>query len=426
MISTLTPITQPRDFSLQGKIACYQKVMREWSPYLDPFELAVVMQIVDRTIGWGVREARFTTNSMLNGDAVYSGLKMGRAKLFKALASLEARGIVRRRPCPHKPDHRIFSINMDWAPDVTLTAPKRLKGVQPGAPGRPQHGHPQSTSWTTPVHEVDANNNSPQTVVPNSNHPGAAAPVSSNPADQVRTVAVNTQTTLRATRDSSASTQGAAEAAEAAWRLALVETFPGTAYRSWGVREKAQVKTATKTWRGDITFPEFIDWAVRNWTAIMRKQFKWMTNSPPPASPAFSFFIAFLTQFADCRAEGTLQNWLSDLDRTQLERMMGRGMTYEEATAELGRIKAATALREEMTIREVQVRARERGADAKLKQAQALAEMEGRAPVHPRSRAAEALRREAEKPTRIIEPFGEDEFKPLDVPMVDPDRNPFD
>jgi len=421
-VSTLMPQSAPKDFaSLQAKTECYQRVWRVWGVSLTIHEQLVALVLIDRTIGWGRREAYFTNRTLLEGDTVYPGLPMGRTKLFEALASLEQRGAIRRRKDPRVPDRIHYTVNMDWTPDVALKLPKRLRD-----PVRVADRPVRNTDYS--VREADPIRNcNPLTVSTSSNQPGASAPVSLNPADIVREkenvsrAANRTPLSRKATGP-----QAAVDAVDAAWRLALTDTFPGTAYRTWGVREKAQVKLVLKNWRGDITFLEFIDWAVRNWTAIMRKQFKWMTRETPPAVPVLSFFIAFLTQFADCRAEGKLEEWLSDLDRTQLERMTGRGMTYEEATAELGKAKAAIALRSEMELREIKVRARERGADAKLKQAEALAEFEGRAPIHPRSRAAEALRRAAEKPTRIIPLSGEDEFAPLSVPMVDMKLNPFD
>lgn len=388
---TITPKSVPKDFaSLQAKIECYQKVPREWMNHLTGPEALTVLNLIDRTIGWGRREAYFTTRAMLAGDKLYAGLPMSRRTLFRALASLEAMGLIQRRRDPNVPDRVHFTVNMEWAPDMAVKLPNRLQTQCHDDTTQCHHDTDQCHSGTLYTGITSQ-------VSPDSSQAGATAPLPLSPAEKIRARLSEATSTHRAALARHASgPQAAVDAVDAAWRLALIDTFPGTAYRTWGVREKAQIKIVLKNWRGDIGLPIFVTWAVTNWTAIMRKQFKWMTRETPPAVPVLSFFIAFLTQFADCRAEGKLEEWLSDLDRTQLERMMGRGMTYEEATAELGKAKAAVALRSEMDLREVKVRARERGADAKLKQAEALAEFEGRAPIHPRSRAAEALRRAAE------------------------------
>ena len=429
MTSTVIPLRTkavPQDFaSLQSRTECYQKVWREWGSVLDPNEQIIVLQIIDRTIGWGRREAYFSARAVLKGDAVYSGLKMHRATFYRALARLEERGIVQRRHDPVKLDRVHFTVNMDWNPAV-VNLPKRLqKRADPVA----ESDYPVAQS-DTPVAECDTIASNHLLVSTPSNQAGATAPLPS-PAETVRARAQGAAAAHRATLAGKATKpQAAVDAVDAAWRLALIDTFPGTAYRSWGVREKAQVKTVLRTWRGDCSLPEFVTWAVTNWAAIIRKQFKWMTKVPPPSTPALSFFIAFLNQFADCRAEGVLESWLSADDRTQLERMMGRGLTYEQATAELAKDKVAVALRSEMEKREIAVRARDYGATRKLAAAKALADLEGRVPIHPNSPNARKLIEEQRRaarpePTRVLDPDG-DEFQGAEVYFVDPTRNPFD
>lgn len=79
-----------------------------------------------------------------------------------------------------------------------------------------------------------------------------------------------------------AAPQAGLDAVDASWRAALIETFPGTAYRTWGKREQHQIKTVLTNWRGDCTFPQFVDWAVRNGTAITLLPVSWQK---PNASP---------------------------------------------------------------------------------------------------------------------------------------------
>lgn len=409
--------------SLQAKAECYQKVWREWGLSLDPYEQVIVLQLIDRTIGWGRREVYCTTRALLDGDGIYAGVKASRRKLFYALSSLEAKGVVRRRKDLHVPDRVHYTVNMDWSPEGR-NLPKHL----PNKAATPVHDvHDPVHQVHQSVHEVHPkeSNHKP---VSQEGIIGSAVPASRspNPAEKIRGIvnqSAAANATARSARRATRIERNTAEGVEASWRAALAEAFPQAVEPAWTGREKGQAKRAASGWaqKRQIAFIDFVEWSVTNWTAIIAKQFKWMTKSPPPAVPAFGFFIAMLDGFAECWSEQKLDAWVNDKDRTEIERLMARGQTYEQAVAELGRTRAAAELRGEMTKREIVVRARERSAEIKEQRAVALAET--RAPIHPRSRAARRMIAEAKAPA----PAPTDgEFAPLALPMVDASRNPFD
>jgi hypothetical protein len=409
----------PKDFaSLQAKLETYQRGLREWSGYLTGNEIAITELLIDRTIGWGRREAYFTIRALIAGDSVYSGLLISRRTCFRVLSSLETKGLIRRRKDPNVPDRVHFTVNLDWKPDM-VAVPKRLQG-------RCQDDTARCQPDTTRCQDGTLYTGINLQVSPTGNQPGAAAPVSSGVAEKVREIAKSSAGTNRARLAAkAASPQNAVEAVDAAWRMALIETFPGTAYRTWGVREKAQIKTVLKNWRGDCTFPEFVEWAVRNWTAIIKKHFKWMTKEPPPAAPALGFLIAFVGKFADARAEGVLNNWQSATERTAVERLMAQGQTWEQATEQLAVEKAAGGLRKEMEKREVFVRSRDHAATRKLAEAKRIAALEGRVPIHPKSVLARQMKDGAARPgpAKMVEVDGTaaETFE-----MIDMTSNPFD
>ena len=115
---------------------------------------------------------------------------------------------------------------------------------------------------------------------------------------------------------------------------------------------------------------------------------------------------------------------MSAKERTELERLQARGQTYEEALTQIGSNRAAGGMRDEMEKRERDVRIAGRVAERTLERARKI-EDAGPMPIHPRSPAAEELRR-ATQPTHVHIP-DEDLAKSLDgVPMLDPDWTPFD
>lgn len=92
----------------------YQYVIRKIMPLCDAYEAAVLIQILDRTIGWRKHKAAFTPRSFYGGDRLYGGLSrlMHRSKFFAAINSLQERGVINREEIAQSP-RRVFSINFD-------------------------------------------------------------------------------------------------------------------------------------------------------------------------------------------------------------------------------------------------------------------------------------------------------------------------
>lgn len=239
----------------------------------------------------------------------------------------------------------------------------------------------------------------------------------------------------RADKQVSASWPGAQTAIaviEHAWRQAILEAFPHDTIPAWGWREKSQAKTAASKWwhRDQIDFPGFAAWAATNWTAIMRKQFKWMTKNPAPAVPAWGFLINFIDQFTTCWADGKLEEWLSDNDRTEIERIMARGLTWEQAMTQHAEDKAAGRLVGRMNETMEEARALARSGELAIARAEKLVDYSGRAPIHPQSRAALRMKREAaeaaREPVVIVGEPATGDLKGFTPSELLPERNPFD
>lgn len=423
--------------SLQSKLEIYQRINREWAHELDPYERVALLAVVDRTIGWGKVEARFSAGRLLNGDQVCGPLNMSRRQLYRALSSLEQKGFISRRHPVDLPEITFYSVHPNRSQTMALNLPKRLKNPAtrcnepvPDRHTTVPHGH-------TPVPDRHPIYSNPLTDSHSTGSPGAALAdhAAPDPVSSIREIVATTvvrHAAARSARREKLATKTSAASVETAWRMALAETFPDAVELVWTGREKGQAKRLTSGWTHtrQISFIDFTDWAVRNWTQIMAKQFRWMKQSKPPAVPAFAFYAAMLDQFAECWSEGKLEEWANADERTEVERLMTKGMTFEQATAEAAKRHAVGALRDEMRDHEIKVRARTRMADQKLEQAKKLAEYGGAAPPHPQSAVAKALRAETLRARPEANPATStlpvDEFAPLSAPMVDPNRNPFD
>lgn len=98
----------------------YQKIIRTWVHDLTLIEFAVLMQIVDRTVGWKKVNRTIGVPEILNGGRLYSGIghAVKRASVMNALRSLESKGIIERRPSRTHNQYRDYLVNLDWQPSA--------------------------------------------------------------------------------------------------------------------------------------------------------------------------------------------------------------------------------------------------------------------------------------------------------------------
>ncbi len=125
-------ISSDKAMSPLDQLQRYQHMARKVFPYLDPYETSVLIQILDRITGWRKTEARFSADALFVGDKMYGGLArtMDRSRMMKALRSLQARGLIRRRA---QPNSRIRIYWVNTSPDILSlerTAPSLRKSAK--------------------------------------------------------------------------------------------------------------------------------------------------------------------------------------------------------------------------------------------------------------------------------------------------------
>lgn len=94
----------------------YQKVIRRWVSALSVIEFAVLMQILDRTVGWQKTRRTVSMRSLLEGGRTYRGIghAVKRASIMKAVKRLEELGIVSRQPSKFHHRMREYVVNLEW------------------------------------------------------------------------------------------------------------------------------------------------------------------------------------------------------------------------------------------------------------------------------------------------------------------------
>lgn len=400
----------------------YQRCIRVWSADLTPFEFMVAMQIIDRTLGWRKTRMSASVPRMMDGDKVYSGMKIGKTAFFAALSSLEKKGVIARHPHPEGKQIRVYSVNPGWTPAM-LNMPKRLKnGAQTSSPDEPD----QFAKRTGPVREANTREysqgeHSQENVDDGGPVPGT--PTNRSADEIVRGAMADARSLRRAPTRKLTTLPAKADAAQRAWRAGIEEAFPTGGMTAWSQREVAMVKSKIRGWNDRRTeFHDFIGWCALNWALVCRKQLGWMTKRKPPTTPDIGFLLSFIDQFQEAFADKDLGKWMNEDQTSQYDRLRAKGRSHDEAVHELARQDAIAATRDEVrkerqdiTVRKNSLKRREQRVEAR--------ERAGARPVHPRSAAARKTQIDAAPRKRLTEEeLGEIDLRSL--PTLDPDWEP--
>ncbi|MEP2735366.1 MAG: hypothetical protein ABJP34_03630 [Erythrobacter sp.] len=427
------PVEQTNEGTLQYKLEMYQRVIREWRGSLSSDEFSVVMLIMDRTVGWGQPSATITAGSMMHGGGMYSGMDISRATYFRVLGTLEEKGLIRRRKTGTGSNR--ISINPGWTPAM-LKRPKRLKNASEDpsqAETTPSHSEATPSQRET-LYTGNPITDNPLTRSvaasgPNSNQKRNSAPEKSqtqpSPQDppskpepeaaqqKIETAVSGNRAARQAKINRTKGRTDVSAGIETTWRAALNETFPGVSHAPWDGRIRKNVKDKAKAWTfaNQVAFDELVDWSVRNWTQIVKRQFKWMRKRPAPSHPDIGFFIRFSSDFMEVWAGGELKEWLRKPERTKHELLMAKGRTREEAGLEIATDRAAGQMnkKNKAAIR----KAKQIRGEARLARAQAQ-DMLDKVNVPPRRREPLKL-----KVTKEVDPAN------VIVPIL-PEGDPYD
>lgn len=363
MQETVVNIDDHRQPSILSKLETYQRISRKWAPVLHPSEVGIALWVVDHTVGWSRGSIRTTVGRIARGTNI------SRRSAFKYLANMEEIGLLYRSEFDGKTI--VLRINHHWEGAVALPIPKSKRGSSSA-----NLAHQQCTSRTLITDSLLHLDNTLETDP--SDH-SQVVKIEEDPGEGLKaTIAVITDKPARTP---------ATAMTERDWIAGARESCPQGVISRWTRRDMAQMKRLSKTFTmgQGVATPagEFLFWATSNWPQIMATEFKWMTDSPPPAIPSVGFFVRFISNFMDCWSKDNLNNWMRSGEGTEFERLTSRGMTRDQAMVEIAKRRAVEIIKDEMTKRERKVRVREQRQDNPMP----------RTPeVHPLSQAAGKLK----------------------------------
>lgn len=124
-VQRFTEVTR-EDNPILWALQQYQKVVRRWVGALTVIEFAVLMQILDRTVGWQKTRRTISMRDLLEGGRVYCGIghTVKRASIMKAVKRLEDLGIITRQASTLHHRMREYVINLEWQEPAREAEPR--------------------------------------------------------------------------------------------------------------------------------------------------------------------------------------------------------------------------------------------------------------------------------------------------------------
>lgn len=203
------------------------------------------------------------------------------------------------------------------------------------------------------------------------------------------------------------------------YTAAWAETFPGVPCPTWTQNDKHRFRAMIKSRLYDDPQKrhDFVDFVVRNWPQIRSTKFGWMTKVSPPDKPNIQFLTRpntmsnLLDAFAERQHYGTIR--LLPAEQQEVERLIGSGMSRDEALVAVGKRQALSEARgKESEVKRFNGDAIRRAEDARAK-----ARAEQKALM--RQRAEQAAQATETKDEEGFPELGDYSLEPLDLPELD-------
>lgn len=338
-------------------------VFRDWAAILSPPELAIVMMVFDRTIGWG-KEAEYIPHRHFldgvygdDGKCYNRGLNISRRSLIMMLKTLRDDGflsatvgrsgenkyaiIFSRKPKPldmfRVPKRaKDDTANAD-APPVRVSsfrAPKPRQ-IPPDRGVQILHGGVQKTSLgganSAPIREEIKERESKEA----SPLIGPSGPMRIVSEIQSRGKERKASTLAQAV----ASVNPTIAQLELIHRTAWEDKHPGTPYLAPKQKEWLAVKGYCKRYsvNAHVPFGTMFQWCCENWGMVVNSVFSWMTENPPGEFPNVMFILRRSGDFEQAYRERAklLAQANRPLRQRLIDQLTDKGMDHELAEKEV-------------------------------------------------------------------------------------------
>jgi hypothetical protein len=334
-------------------VRCYliQHILRHWGQALSPSELVVVLAIFDRTILWGKWSERITLRHFVRGvpkgdgdkgDSL--GIGLSEWAVVQILQRLVKAGAVFRTADGEK---IYYEINFEWEP-MSLKLPKKKHPTALGrAPNRIGSKAPNRVG-------IKKENR-----VKNEKH---KKPAKQDSSPRAIIEQRHNEEVIRQRKRLSGRKLTIADI-EKIWVVAWAATYPNAPRPSWrNNRERlslSQYKTRWQAAKNPMSFGEYLDWCVRNWSPIMEHYFGWMEAAPKLPMPfvLVRFSHVFEDIFSNRKEHEAF--WRLPSREHMIEVKVRRGMARENAAKEVDEHLEITNRLRELTTKQAQLQSAE-------------------------------------------------------------------
>lgn len=347
----------------EGTVA--HQVLMRWFPYLDATEFKAVAYVIEHSLGRGRNFFRATTNQIVKGAGKNQPIGMTGRTFERVKKALRERSLLQTNVV--EMSFTEFTLNLDWSPvqgipsiaDALEEYRKSANVTEPVC----QIGNPVRT-YNNQIHIPPSGNGSlcsPERVLrfhekissPEKESPPQIAPppsrISTVSREEMKARAAETERRCldaRQRRAAKANEQDSIWAYHRTYVNAWAETYPGVPCPTWTERDMHIVRSVLKSrLRENIQARhDFLNFIVRHWAQIRATQFGWMRHSSPPDLPKVSFFTSakmigrFLDAYADRRRFDQIE--ALPAEQQELERLVARGKTREQALIAVGERRA--------------------------------------------------------------------------------------
>ncbi len=321
-------------------------------------ERVIALRLIALTLDWGKTTYSISWDRLLNGceigDVHYTSLG-----ITSRQAQVHVKGLVAKKFC-HVSEERyhngaigkIYTVRADWDEDnhkwewqmVKVDLPKRIRNkfLTP------------KQEFPDPQEEISDRDTSTET----------STETRSNPTDvELPPTQVLREKVKQHTGSISKSPSRPRRLNfEGILRQSVKDAHNHISVRPFTRKERNQVRSClTKEWEEPAALSEFLSWAATNWSSIIRSEFKWMKDNPPPQTPDIGFLCGMRTHFYEAWATRERRFWINQEDWDSVHRMMEiHGCTEEVALEKITQEKSRRVGSKAMSEREQDVARRER------------------------------------------------------------------
>jgi hypothetical protein len=302
---------------LLDRIKIYEGAIQNWAGVIGPTAWMLFSYILNKSVaGWGDLEIDVSDTQLINGHQ-YRGtylapISLSRETLGKARKTLDAHGLVTSK---FNGRSIIYRVNvkqvLSMSPKLPLAKRMRQDSLRKHQ-NQISENREAPSGFSDTLTSIASTNHSPPTPVAHAS--GGSVRIRSRSRGEEISPVQRQQNALAdlisetekksdakiAERVAQAKAKPGAVGAFEVWMAAIRETHgEKVAVAVFSVAESKSLNTLANRFTAETgSFKEFLEFAAREWSGLMRNQFSWM-KGPRPDYPRISFVIRFADHFID-------------------------------------------------------------------------------------------------------------------------------